>query len=77
MNLSASSIDDDNIYYVRGSDDEQLIRVSRSGGESTMLADGLHILDSLVVTGGRLYWLDRRRLGAADVRRRQRRRRLD
>lgn len=53
------AVDDMNVYYVRGSEDAQLMRVPRSGGDSTVLANGLHVLGSLVLASGRLYWFDR------------------
>lgn len=55
------AVDDDFVYYVRGTEDEQaLLRVARSGGEPTMLFHGLHLHDALVLSDGRLYWLDKR-----------------
>jgi hypothetical protein len=48
------------IDRVRGTDNEQLLRVRRGGGVSTLLLDALHVLDSLVLDDGRLYWLDKR-----------------
>lgn len=54
------TVDDEFVYYVRGTTDEQLMRVSRSGGKPTRLLDGLHVLDALVVDGERLYWFDQR-----------------
>jgi hypothetical protein len=54
------AVGDDEVYWSSGDDEQRIMRVVKTGGDPSVVRDGVHVLDALTLADGKLYWIDQR-----------------